>query len=285
MADKLIWISADGVEYPISDNHLIIDGSDGKFMPPISFVEDEVPFQPGSKLRGIKVAPREVDIAIYADGSSAVDLRSQMRTLMRVLNPLKGDGRLRVIAADGVQRDLVCRYKGGVDISEKKAAKIGNLQAVVLVFRAFDPFWYDTTTKVHTFDPGTTATFFPFFPLRLSSSSVFADFTINNEGDVETWPEWYIEGPGENLTIRNLTTGRVLRLETYLQEGESITIDTQPNKKIIVKSDGTNLFATQTDDSSLWSLQDGINNIRIEMGGTLAQSKVHLNYKNRYWSP
>jgi hypothetical protein len=89
-----------------------------------------------------------------------------------MFNPLKGDGALKSTSIDGSQRFLNCRYSGGLEISESGQT----WQKVVLVLKAFDPFWYDSTTQVQTFkineSPGT---FFPIFPLRLSSSAVFAD--------------------------------------------------------------------------------------------------------------
>jgi hypothetical protein len=286
MADKISWISADGSEYPISDNHLIMAGSDGRFMPPIDFVEENVPFQHGSLLRGVLVRPREIDIPIYVDGNSEVDLRNQLRHLLRVLNPLKGDGKLRITSPDGSMREIICRYKGGMEISEKQNSKIGNLQAVVLVLRAFDPFWYDTSTIVQTFKLNeSTGLFFPILPLRLASSTVFADISIDNTGDVETWPEWIITGPGENIVLRNLSTGEVMSIDVSLETGETLTIDTRPYHKTVTHNDGSNLFYTLSDDSSLWSLREGKNSIQIEMANATTDSNIQLAYRNRYWGP
>jgi hypothetical protein len=284
MADKVAWISADGTEYSITDNHLIMAGSDGRFMPPIDFVEEDVPFQHGSRLREVLVKPREVDLPIYVDGTSEVDLRTQLRYLLRILNPLKGDGKLRVTGPDGSQRELTCRYKGGMEISEKLDSKIGNLQAVVLVLRAFDPFWYDSNTIVQTFNTGQAGKFSPWWPIRLASSSVFANITVDNTGDVETWPEWIITGPGENIVLRNLTTGEVTSLDYDLGVGETLTINTKPFVKSVTKGED-NLFYTMSDESSLWALQDGQNSIQLEMSNTIAESSIQLSYRNRYWGP
>lgn len=273
------WIDADGVEHNLSglDGIEVLIGPEGRFMPPFSFVEEEVPFAPGSRLRQVNVKAREVDLPIEISCTTHSELRSKLRSLMKILNPLKGDGTLKCTAIDGTQRLLNCRYSGGLEISESGQT----WQNVVLVFKAFDPFWYDANTIVQTFTTGQPATFFPIFPLRLSSSTVFADITVNNEGDVETWPEWIFYGPGDNMILRNLTTGGYLRLNTSIGDRESITIDTK--KKTIKKNDGTNLFSLQTSTSSIWSLQEGLNNIRIEMSSANANSSVQLSYKNRYW--
>lgn len=283
MADKVIWIDPDGAEYHMSEEHWQIDGMSGRFMPSITFVEDDVPFQPGKRLRHVKVDARDVDLPIYIDGDNEMELKNKIRYLMKIMNPLKGDGKFKVISPDGSQREIVCRYSGGLDLSERKNNKIGNLQMAILIFRAFDPYWYDTNTKVHTFTLGDSAGWFPFFPLRLSSSTVFADITIENTGDVETWPEWIITGPGDSIVLRNLSTSEVLELNVDLGLGESITIDTRPFHKTILRNNGVNDYASSSEDSSLWALQEGTNSIRIEMANSTEDSSIQLSYKNRYW--
>lgn len=283
MADKISWIDPLGNEYPISEEHWQIDGMTGRFMPPVSFVEEEVPFQPGSQLREVRVKPREIDLPIYVEGTSEKELRSKLRHLLRLFNPLRGDGKFRITTTSGEQREIICRYSGGMEISEKKDSKIGNLQKAVLVFRAFDPFWYDTNTIVETFrlneSPGQ---FFPVPPVRLVSSTVFADITINNEGDVEAFPEWIISGPGEGIVLENLTTGETTELASSLGVGESITVNTKPYHKTVTRNDGRNLYVDLSEKSSLWALAEGVNNIRIQMSNATELSSVQLSYKNRY---
>jgi phage-related protein len=280
--DKISWIDANGTEYPLT----VLKGMNGRFMPPMSFNEEEVPFQAGSLLRNVKVKARDVDIPVVLKADNEVELRKMVRECLRRFNPLYGDGKIRVVAADGSQRELSCRYSSGFEGNESKDSKGDIWQTLVLVFRAFDPFWYDSSTIVQTFNinesPGT---FFPILPLRLVSSTVFADITIENTGDVETWPEWIITGPGENMVLRNMSTDEVTSLEVSLDVGETITIDTKPFHKTITKNDGTNLFYTLTDESSLWALQEGTNSIQIEMGSATSDSSIQLTYRNRYWGP
>lgn len=277
------WIEPNGTEHNLSglENVDVLIGPQNRFMPPFSFTEEDVPFQPGSRLRQVNVKAREIDLPLEINAVATSDLRNTLRKLMNYFNPLKGDGVLKCTAEDGTQRLLNCRYSGGLEIQESGQT----WQRIVLVLKAFDPYWYDSNTIVQTFTTGQPATFFPFFPLRLSSSTVFADISISNTGDVETWPEWIINGPGNSIYLRNLTTGELINLNTSLGIGEIITVSTKSGKKTIKKGDGTNLFSTLSDDSSLWSLQPDTNNIRIEMSNATSQSSVQLSYQNRYWGP
>ncbi|MCP8970576.1 phage distal tail protein [Ectobacillus ponti] len=285
MADVMSWIDADGNETILSNqpNYMVLPGTAGRFMPPVEFIEGEVPFQSGSYLRQVNIKSRDVDIPLRVTGANDAEIWGILRNLLRLFNPVRGNGRLRVTAPDGSQRELTCRYHSGLELSETLENRMETFQKFILVLRAFDPFWYDVATNVQTFTTGQPATFFPFFPIRLSSSTVFADTSVNNTGDVPAWPEWIITGPGDTIFLRNLTTGEVLNLNTSLGAGETLTVDTKPGKKSVRKGDGTNLYYTLSDDSALWSLRQGVNNIRIEMSNATDQSSVQLSYRNRYW--
>lgn len=286
MADKISWINADGTELPLNSHNIkVLQGMQGRFMPPISFVEEEVSFNAGSRLRQTNIEAREVDLPLLIRGKNEIELRRLVRDCLRMFNPLKADGRIRVLSPDGSHRELSCRYSTGMEGNEGRDVKGIYWQRVVLVFRAFDPFWHDIQPITQTFTTGQPATFFPFLPLRLASSSVFADTAIDNEGDVESYPEWTIHGPGENIVLKNLSTSEITHLETSLGVGESITIDTRPFYKTVIRNDRANLFHTLTDDSSLWALQEGQNSIRLEMANATDQSSIQLSYKNRYWGP
>lgn len=290
MSDKLSWIDRNGVEYPLTNDLIVLQGKQGFYMPPITHIEESVPFQAGSRHRETKVEPRDVDVPLLIKAKDPATLRKKVRSCLRMFNPFY-NGTIKLLAPDGTNRELMCRYSSGMEGNENQDVKGWYWQKLILVFRAFDPYWYEANTFVETFRTGQPATFFPFFPLRLSSSSVFADTTVDNKGDVEAWPEWIITGPGEGIVLRNFSTGEVTALthpNAKLGAGESIVINTNPRpprEKSITKSDGTNWFYTLSDESSLWSLQEGINNIRLEMSNATEASSIQLNYRPRYWGP
>lgn len=290
MSKQLIWVTERGKEYPLtSENSIrILKGMKGFHMPSFSFTEEEVPFQAGSRLRNVNVKARDMDLPIKLECSTEIDLEKKIRELLNAFNPLHRDGKFKSVAVDGTQREIQCRYISGFEMDESHGIRGETWQKAVGVFRAFDPYWYDSNTIVETFRTGQPATFFPIFPLRLSSSTVFADTTIDNKGDLETWPEWIITGPGEGIVLRNLTTGEAIRFthnDAKLGVGETLVINTKPFVKTVEKNNNQNIFYTMSDDSSLWALQDGVNSIRLEMSNATAASSIQLSYKPRYWGP
>lgn len=255
----------------------------GRFAPPIAFEIDEVPEQPGSRLRAARHRSREIVLPLWVTAGSEAALRTAVRSLVAVMDPVRGDGRIRVTGPGGDQRELICRYRTGLELAERFGVTSGpNLQRAPVLFWAADPYWYAVSEEIAEYSIGaSTSSWFPIFPLRLGTSELFTDATVVNVGDVDAWPTWQITGPGSTIILRNVTTGQLLELSTTLV-GETVTIDTRPGAKSVVLSDGTNLFGSLSDASALWSFVRGANNIRIEMSGATDDSRVRLSWKPRY---
>jgi hypothetical protein len=282
MAYKQIsWIDAEGTEFALnkSNDIFLLNGLKGFTMPPVSFSEDEVPLIAGTRLKSIKFAAREMDVPFKIMCRDNISLINRVRQMLGIFNPLNADGKIRVTAIDGGVREINCRYIDGLNFDEGNGGD--TWQVAIGVFRAFDPYWSDVTPVTQNFSTGSQVTFFP-FPFRLSPSSILADFTVNNTGDVETLPVWTINGPCNSISITNSTTNEKIFLDIALNLTESIIIDTTKDKKTITKSDGTNVFGLLSDDSSLFPLQKGQNSIQVELANSSTDSSVTLSYRNKY---
>lgn len=284
MAETMVWVEPDGTTRDLTAgvDTKVLSGRVGAFMPPVAFVEDTVPLQPGARLREVRFRPREVDLVMMAQAASASALRTLLRSSLHWFDPTRGEGTLRVQVDGGIERELRCRYAGGLELSESQRENGRIWQKFVLTLRAVDPFWYGRNAIVATYLAATGGSFFPILPLRLASSTIFADAIVTNAGDVEAWPVWTITGPGSGLVLSNQTTNKRLALTQALLGGETVTIDTRPGQKTVRKNDGANLFGSLSSDSSLWSLQVGDNSIRVELSGSTTASSVVLSYYTRY---
>lgn len=280
----LSFVDPSGVESPLHAGSVEVEfGVEGRGMPPVESVIDVIPGQPGGRRRQTRFGVREVVLPLEVFGGSQSDLRGTLRSLARAFDPTRGDGRLVSTAPDGSVREIVCRYSSGMELVEDLDL-LGNVQRAGVVFSAVDPYWYDGAATAVTFGP-TQASFFPFFPLRLSASEVYADTEVDNEGDVESWPVWTIAGPGTSPVLRNLTTGKSLDLTgVVLGRGETVEIDTRPGFKTVRRGDGTNLYPDLTATSSLWPLVEGHNSLRLELSATTAETSFALNFHRRWLS-
>ncbi|OLE27970.1 MAG: hypothetical protein AUG44_08760 [Actinobacteria bacterium 13_1_20CM_3_71_11] len=282
-AEVTQWIAPDG-----SSTTLDVDwDATGRYMPDVNHEQDEIPGQPGARHRASRHKAHEFTIKLWLSTVDEASLRTSIRQLVYAMDPTRGEGIVRVTSPIGDVREIACYYTAGLGLEEKPDSSGPTAQAAAVTFRAFDPYWRDTSDTSNTWAVSTTPTFFPIFPLRLTSSQIAVDGSVANNGDVATWPVWTITGPGGVIVLRNITTGEnIIFSTTTLGIGESISIDTRPGIKTVTKSDGTNLWPDLDLTSSLWSLAAGNNAIRLEMSGVDAtRSSLQLNYRQRYLSP
>lgn len=282
-------IAADGTETHLSEGFTsqtgfaVMVGPRGGLLPPYAWSEETVPLQPGARLRDVRRRQRDYTLVLFVSDATTTALAARMAALIRALDPERGDVRLRKTNAAGEVRDLVCRYKSGLEGDDGDDSYGVLWRQFPLTLRAVDPDWLGSSdVQLAYLLDQTPSLFFPILPLRLSSSSVFADATISNAGDLPTWPVWTITGPGADPVLENLTTGERLALTATLGVGEGLVIDTRPGRKTITRSDGSNLFSSLSSDSALWALARGNNQVRIEMPSADANSAVRLAYTLRY---
>lgn len=287
MPERLQYVDSAGSVLELSDLPGVRAlGDSGLEMPPVSMVEDVVPGHSGARLRDIQIGPRDAVLPFYMEQGSDTALRDLLRSLARRLNPQRGQGRLRHIATDGTSRELICRYAGGLEGSRVMRDAGPNWRKGALMFRAHDPFWYDTAPISSTFTTGAQATLLgdPFLPIKLASDTVLGEQTVVNDGDVETWPVWTISGPATSILLENVTTGQKIDLPVALTAAQSIVIDTRPFRKTVKRDDGTNLYGSLTVASSLWALGEGSTVIRATIPGSTGDTFVTLVYSRRWLS-
>lgn len=283
MADYeiLSWIANDNVETVFTSQDWInVAGWAGFYAPDFEHIEDPIPFEDGAFYRRSKTLPRELEINVRVEGLTRSELFQRIRTLTHSLNVYKGIGKIRCVSPDGVDRYISCLYKDGL---QGEAGKEGGVywSKMVLVFRAFDPYFYGLeTTEVFQLDENPPL-WFPFFPLNLGGDAVSSQINIDYDGDVKTYPTWTIHGPGDDPKLTNQTTGESLSISNVtLDENQIITIDTK-NRKIIL-DDNINLLPSLAWGSTFWALEPGMNQVKIEMANATSLSSIQLAYSPRY---
>lgn len=291
MPEQVDWISPSGTVTPLNVEYAVR----GRFAPPVDITEEAVPGQPGARVRDVHHGVREfvlpLRIGVHA---TEAELRVALRTLVREMDPTLGEGLIRVSElATGDVREIRCRYSAGLSLDEVLGeTSMPTWARTAAVFRAHDPYWYAPSDVIETYTTGEVAAFFPILPIRLSSSEVFIDATVDNAGDIATWPVWRITGPGSVIRLRDLSTGPVTALTSptlgslTLGPGEQIEIDTRPGRKTVTGlADGDNLWPFVSFDSTLWQLRAGSTAVRVEMSGATDASSVRLSYRPRHLTP
>jgi hypothetical protein len=281
-------VDVDGVEHALAGtDYAITVGVEGRFMPPVALQMDDVPFRAGKRLRRANVNERPVPFPLVVFGDPALQVRQRVQQLAGWTDPTRGDIAMRCTAPDGTRRELVGRYSSGLDRiddpSNGLSAAVGELEIT-----AVEPYWQDLADTVETWTvPAAAAGFFPFsLPLRLPSSTVWVSEAIDNSGydRQDAWPVWTIVGPGVDPVLRNLTTGKAIRITRTLATGDRLIIDTRPGVKSVTDGLGSNVPTVA--GSTLWALRRGLNAIQVELSGaTSGVSSVSMSYRRKFLGP
>lgn len=288
MSRLIQWESADRSQMiTLTDRaagyRVMADGTTGLNAPVYRLTTSEYASVDGVTVDAVTAEGREVGLGLLIQGGSEAELEGRVRALTRAMRPQAGPGTLIVSNALGVTRRLGCYYQSGLEGQEDRGSKIaGRWWKFALKFLAEDPWWYGDPGSLSV-GLGDSTIFFPIFPLRLSSSVVRGQFSIDlSDTDTPSAPIWTITGPGASLTLTNRTTGKVIQVDAAIGSGEIMVIDTRPGHQEVRHGNGTNLMTYVASDPALWTLIDGVNDVTAALTGAADESRIDGAWVPRY---
>ena len=279
MADQVLWQAPDGSVLDLTDEsagfRVLAAGTRGLRSPEYELQTAKYAGIDGETLQAVRASANEPTLGLLVQADDEDTFRSRARGLVRAMRPKAGLGTLTVRSVSGDVRSLSCLCVGGLEGDEDQGSTLpGAWWRLVLKFFAPDPWWVGTPIPVDL-SLGAPTAFFPILPVKLSSSSVQGQFTVDlSHADAPTYPVWTITGPGTGLTLTNLTTGRVITVSASLSVGQTLVIDTRPGFQSVRRGDGTNLMSAVTSDPALWPLMEGVNNVSAVLSGATAASRI-----------
>jgi len=144
----LTVVDPDGIEHDLSGGNplYVLLGLEGLHMPPVDLIEENVPRQPGGRLREVRFTAREIDLPLRLVAATPAALALAVRGLLGWFNPTRaGASLLRFTAPDGKQREIAVRYVKGLDFNDDLGAWRVD-RRTTLVLRAHDPYWTTATS-------------------------------------------------------------------------------------------------------------------------------------------
>lgn len=258
--------------------------------PPPAVTSTEAVGLPGSRFRQARWLARPVRIPVRILATSAVEVERAINKLARMVDPTIGDVTIKVTRPDSKTRRLTARYTGGLEGGIIEDHEITRSNEFDLLFTAHDPFWRDDIevereiitivsplldtdfddadigfddplafngqtygTGALAFDDATTGFDDAFTGFSGDASAVTTlAFTIG--GDVTSWPRWTIDGPADNISLINSTTGRRFSLTTSLSGGDQVIIETKPGQRRVWLN-GSEIWDDITAGSSFWGIE------------------------------
>lgn len=126
---------------------------------------------------------------------------------------------------------------------------------------------------------------FPFtLPFRLKTRGE-PKTNIYNSGHMEAPVVVEFHGPAVNPYVKNLTTGKLIKLETELTSDQVLFVDTTFGKNTVeIEENGVRRDVSQliSVDTRFWRLQVGDNMVEYGSDNALQDNNVVIRYRNRY---
>lgn len=258
----------------------------GTGYPALALVSGRVPYQHGSKIRGVQALPREVGLILGFYWPNASERAALLAIRMAALSPFNADEvvdsddlyTLRKVTEDGRTRDVKGEFVTIEDRIEGASRMFGK---VTHIFVTEDSFFFDPTEKSEALSLPDEGGFS--IPLSVDVSVVATDIDgyvyVDNQGDVEAWPTIRITGPCDNPVITNDESGKLVDLTQAMDAGDYIEIDMEEATVIWYDAGtatSTNIIETMSAASEFWSLVRGSNTLHVEaenaVGGTITIS-------------
>lgn len=268
-------------EYLMHDRGIqVLAGLTGLGLPPVQ-VQWLEGAGDGAKYRGRRVLARDIDLPLLLSAPNHKELQLEARRLSRML---AGELRLSLVEEDGTTWHSMCYRTGGGDYAYGKDTNGEDFLLLGITVRSGDPYWNRDVPTVVTIGSDAGGTASPFLAemvkLNLAPSDVIGTLTIDNVGDVPSYPVWKVTGPGTNLTLIS-PTGETLLWEGTLMAGETLTIDSK--SALVVDGTGANRYGELAPNPKFWAIPEGESTLTAAMGGTTSASRITCELTPRLW--
>lgn len=278
IAISLVGSNGDTIALADDGNFILTTGLTG-FGIPITQVRIDSSASDGGNYRHTKKGIREVDLPITILGTSEADVQAKLRRLSRLLQTTLGATKIVATFDDGSSLFLEAHYVGGAETQFGSTAN-NYFCNWVLQMQAPQPYW-QTSSEI-SFVIGESETGRGLLPnltaLKLASSSILGQLTINNVGDVPSYPRWSIMGPITDLAISN--GSQEFTLPDPIEAGDIVTINTATGT--VVDASGDNVYYLLGAAPKLFSFPTGITEITVTGADITEQTRLAFFYSPRY---
>lgn len=251
--------------------------SGGFMMPPISntFLEGAAD---GGVLRSSRVLMRPLDLGINVIASTREQMGVHVARLAKVLRQKSPLPRLVAEYANGEVYNLPFRYQSGLEGDYSRYN--GDVFNFILSLMCPNPYWTSNTSL--TISIPVTSSGRGLLPmlsqLQLENGAATGVITVENPGEVDSWPVWEVTGPGGPITIELGDVG--FTIDATLAGTDKRIIDT--GSGTMVDETGANAYAEFAPAPKLFPIPPGLSAISIFMDSPVAgESSIVGTYQPR----
>lgn len=232
----------------------------------------------GGIFRHARRAVRTVDIPITVVGDSRSAVEDSLRRVSRLLQA----GSVTVVAVyeDGYSWELTGYYSGGAEGS--RGDDENDLFANwVLSLQCPDPYWKSQTSEqiILTNAGFSGRSLIPdLAELRVSSSNVIGNATINNTGDVEALPIVTFKGDIDTLEVTS-SDGRGWTFNETILSTETITVDS--TNGTVVDATGANHYGSLAASPKMLRFPSGSSDLAVVATGATSSTVITITWQIR----
>lgn len=278
--NKIIYENelGESIEFSSKPPYKLLQDPNGLGGLDVNINTEKTPFQHGSSYLNSNTDSRYIEFDILIQDENNIPFRR--REISKIINPCLDLGTLKYITKDENIKEIKCKVSKAPKFLNSKDHPANRFQVCQFTLFCPQPFWEDNTYTKHEMCAFLNKFKFPMkFPNSMGGEG--KKIKIINDGDTETPVKIKFIGASVNPTIKNLTTGELIKIKKELKQGDILTIDTdEENKKVEIN--GINAFNYLSFDTELWNLKIGENEITYETDSGAKDAKVLIEYKNRY---
>lgn len=277
------WHAPDGTVWqlnPPGPNLGTLDAVSGLGIAPVEITADPDPIG-GTRVRHVQAQARLITWPMRIRGQTHMQFLTRWREYAYAFAQTRrlGPGTLRLTRPDGTSREIDAYYESGWEVEPGQ----GWLEDTpVIGLYCPDPFWRGTeeVSARFAYSSGVPRPYLARY-ITVASGSILGVIAPVNPGNVEAWPTWTLEGPADEFTALNVTTGESFTLTYSLGIGETVVIVTRPNT-ITGPLDANLINDLDWPSAELFRLEPGINNIDLQVLGSGATTAVTMSFPPRY---
>lgn len=277
------------IEFARGSEFRLLDGVEG--FGPTAVEYTSTPLAGGGGVRQhSRFMENELYLPIELVGESPADL-FRLRRLLESVILADGAGTevtVKVDSSEAVRTQVAYLDGGGHSYTLGGESSHFTWQKMGLTLAAPDPLWrgasrrtaWALSTVIKPY--WTSFPRLPHYPAWLSSSTILGrrEFTIS--GDADTHPVWEFRGTGEDLLIQCNHCGERIFIEGEVPDG--LRIDTRPHIDDITAPgwDPADLWDKVSDDTSLFHLQPGSQEVTMSVVGATGTTEIILTYEEQW---
>lgn len=218
---------------------------------------------------------------ITSFGGNPATRNMQMTRLMQATNAMRANAILSWTPSGSVQQQFIgLRRQQPLRITE---AWIKQFQISMV---AADPRIYSgavNTTSVSASGTGGAGGFgFNMtFDVAFGAAVITGQTFVENKGNAETFPVYTITGPGQNPSVYNATTGKLLSFIYTLGAGETLVVDTL-NRTVMLNNASSRYSAVDFTNTTWGGLVPGVNELRLQFFSFSSPASLQVDWRDAW---